>query len=110
MPDRLSTQHSTGQASTSLMLSPLYAILDIDSLLRPGAVVFEGSAAPATPSGQPADPDAELLALVLHFASELHAGGVRLLRVRFEAVAGASRARARLRVAAGLSGYAAHHE
>ena len=66
-----------------LVLSPLYAILDIDSLLRPGAVVFEDSTKPSTP-GQPADPDAELLALVLRFASELHAGGVRLLQYRFK--------------------------
>ena len=66
---------------TRLVLPPLYAILDIDSLLRPGAVVFEDSAKPVTP---PADPDAELLALVLRFAAELHAGGVRLLQYRFK--------------------------
>ena len=55
-----------GRGSEHLELSPLYAILDIDSLLRSAG----------------ARPEAELLSSVLGFASDLAAGGVRLLQYR----------------------------
>jgi len=69
MPDALHekpVQHSQAGNEDRLELPRLYAILDIDCLVNRGST----------------ESDSALLARVLDFASELHAGGVRLLQYR----------------------------